>query len=44
LWGAYGLEGATAQKAVRTSHVTAVVVTLLGAVAILTAIAALVLA
>jgi hypothetical protein len=44
LWGAYGLEGASAQKAVRTSHVTAVVVTLLGAVAILTAIAALVLA
>jgi hypothetical protein len=44
LRGAYGLEGASAEKAVRTSHVTAVVVTLFGAVAILTAVAALVLA
>jgi hypothetical protein len=44
LRGAYGLDGASAQKAVRTSHVTAFIVTLLGAIAILAAIAALVLA
>jgi hypothetical protein len=44
LRGAYGLDAANAQKAMRTSHVTAVVVTLIGALAILAAIAALVIA
>jgi hypothetical protein len=44
LRGAYGLDGESAQKAIRTSHVAAVVVTLLGAIAILAAIAALALA
>jgi hypothetical protein len=44
LRGAYGLDAANAQKAMRTSHVTAVVVTLIGALAILAAIAALIIA
>jgi hypothetical protein len=44
LRGAYGLDGASAQKAIRTSHITAVVVTILGAIAILSAIAAIALA
>jgi len=44
LRGAYGLDGASAARAIRTSHVTAIVVTLLGAIAILAAIAALALA
>jgi hypothetical protein len=44
LQGAYGLDGTSAQKAIRTSHVTALVVTLLGALAILAAVFALALA
>jgi hypothetical protein len=44
LRGAYGLDGASAEKAIRTSHVTAIVATLLGAIAILAALAAIVLA
>jgi hypothetical protein len=44
LRGAYGLDGAGAVRATRTSHVTAVIVTLLGAFAILAAIAMLALA
>jgi hypothetical protein len=44
LRGAYGLDGEIAQRAIRTSHVTAVVVTFLGAFVILAAIAFLILA
>jgi hypothetical protein len=44
LRGAYGLDGASAARAIRFSHVAAVVVTVLGACAILTAIAAVALA
>jgi hypothetical protein len=44
LRGAYGLDGASASRAIRASHVTAIVVTLVGAAAILVAIAAIALA
>jgi hypothetical protein len=44
LRGAYGLDGASAARAIRMSHVAAVVVTILGAFAILAAVAAIVIA
>jgi hypothetical protein len=41
LRGAYGLDGATAAKAIRLSHATAIVATLVGALAVLGGLAAI---